>query len=521
MAFGDVLRSADTPRLDGYPGAIGGDANTIWYSDYSLPEKVYELSTTDFSVVRSASSPQGQGLGMGGDADTIWYSESNPYKRDYELSTTDFSVVRSADQQTAYASVGLGGKADVIWQSNYWRDKIYELSTTDFSDVRGGNSPYIGSAGIGGNADTIWHSDVDADVVYELSNTDFSVVRSANSPGDLPEGIGGTSNIIWHCDQALDKIYELSSVGVLTVTTDPATNIEEETATLNGEITATGGENADQRGFDWGLDVSYGNSWTESDSYGVAAFSHGVSGLSPGTTIHFRAKAHNSAGWGYGDDLTFVTKPEACTNMVATAISDSQIDVSWTKGAGAVNTVVRRKVGAYPATIADGEEAYNGPSASFSDQGLIPSTAYYYRGWCYTDPHYADAYCQDNATTMALPPAILPPTVTTESANNTEQTLATINGELTNDGGEACDCWFEYGKVGDTIYTTAVQGGKTTGALFLADLTDLTHNTRYHFRAIAKNSTGITYGANMYFVTESPALLEYSLLQPELVELLR
>ena len=212
--------------------------------------------------------------------------------------------------------------------------------------------------------------------------------------------------------------------------------------------------------------------------------------------------------------------PEACTNMVATAISDSQIDVTWTKGDGAVNTVVRRKVGAYPANVADGDEAYNGPSASFSDQGLDPSTAYYYRSWSYTDPHYANAYCQDNATTMALPPAILPPTVTTESANNIEQPLATVNGVLTNDGGEACDCWFEYAKVGDTIYTTAVQSGKTTGALFLADLTGLTPDTRYHFRAVAENSQGITYGANMYFVTESPALLEYSLLQPELAELL-
>lgn len=305
-----------------------------------------------------------------------------------------------------------------------------------------------------------------------------------------------------------------------TVVTDAATNIEEETVTLNGEITATGAQDADERGFDWGLDTSYGNSWTESDSYGIAAFSHAISGLSPGTTIHFRAKAHNSAGWGYGDDLTFVTKPEACTNMVATAISDSQIDVTWTKGDGAVNTVVRRAVGAYPATIADGEEAYNGPSASFSDQGLDPSTAYYYRAWSYTDPHYADAYCQDNATTMALPPAILPPTVTTESANNINQTLATINGVLTNDGGEACDCWFEYAEVGGTIYTTAVQGGKTTGALFSAALTGLTPDTRYHFRAIARNSTGTSYGANMYFVTESPALVEYSLLQPELAELL-
>lgn len=224
--------------------------------------------------------------------------------------------------------------------------------------------------------------------------------------------------------------------------------------------------------------------------------------------------------YSYGDDVTFTTKPEAPTGLSATAISDTQIDVGWTKGDGAVNTVVRRKTGSYPTGVTDGEEAYNGPSPSFSDTGLDPSTTYYYRAWSYTDPQYSDDYSEDSATTMGAPPGVLPPTPTTESANNIEQTLATLNGVLTNDGGEACDCWFEYGEVGGAIYTTPEQSGKTTGALFLANLVDLTPDTRYHFRAVAKNTTGTTYGDDMYFVTESPALLEYSLVQQELLELL-
>lgn len=226
-------------------------------------------------------------------------------------------------------------------------------------------------------------------------------------------------------------------------------------------------------------------------------------------------------GASYGGDLTFVTKPEAPTDLSATAISDTQINLSWTKGAGAVDTVIRRKVGSYPTSVIDGEEAYNGPFESCSDTGLDPNTTYYYRAWSYTDPHYSDEYAEAFATTLGAPPAVVPPAVTTESANNIKQSLATLNGILTDDGSEACNCWFEYGITGGSISTTPVQSDKTTGALFLANLTDLTPGTRYHFRAVAKNSQGVTYGNNMYFVTESPALLEYSLIQPELVELLR
>lgn len=79
-------------------------------------------------------------------------------------------------------------------------------------------------------------------------------------------------------------------------------------ATLHGTITDTGGENCDQRGFDWGYSSgNYPYDWTESDSYGTGAFSHQVTGLTEGVTVYFRAEAHNSAGWGYGGEKSFKT----------------------------------------------------------------------------------------------------------------------------------------------------------------------------------------------------------------------
>lgn len=80
-------------------------------------------------------------------------------------------------------------------------------------------------------------------------------------------------------------------------------------ATCNGTITATGGENCTSRGFEWGLVLGgpYPNSWTEAGSFDTGAFSHQFTGLDENTIIYYRAKAYNSAGWGYGGEQSFTT----------------------------------------------------------------------------------------------------------------------------------------------------------------------------------------------------------------------
>lgn len=98
-----------------------------------------------------------------------------------------------------------------------------------------------------------------------------------------------------------------------TVTTQDATEAgrvdDEGHGTLHGNITATGGKNADERGFDWDVDsgAPYANEWTETDSFGTGAFLKALTTFPIGSTIYFRAKAHNSyGGWGYGSEKSFV-----------------------------------------------------------------------------------------------------------------------------------------------------------------------------------------------------------------------
>jgi len=76
--------------------------------------------------------------------------------------------------------------------------------------------------------------------------------------------------------------------------------------------------------------------------------------------------------------------------------------------------------------------------------------------------------------------------------------VATLNGTLDDDGGEFCDCGFEYGET--TAYgTTTSTESKETGENFSQALSGLTPGKHYHFRAIATNSAGTTYGSDRQF----------------------
>jgi hypothetical protein len=96
------------------------------------------------------------------------------------------------------------------------------------------------------------------------------------------------------------------SYGQPTVTTTSATNIMPDYATSGGNVTV--GTGVTSRGVCWGTSSNPTISKTYATSgSGTGVFVTTITGLSAGTTYHYRAFATNSAGTGYGSDLTFTT----------------------------------------------------------------------------------------------------------------------------------------------------------------------------------------------------------------------
>ena len=115
-----------------------------------------------------------------------------------------------------------------------------------------------------------------------------------------------------------------------TVTTSAATNVQSNSATLNGNLNNMGGAGSCQVWFQWGLTTSYGQSTTPQTKTSTGTFSAGIGSLTPGTTYHFRAVGSNSAGTVYGDDQSFTTPtnivpPTVTTNAASGVTSTSAI----------------------------------------------------------------------------------------------------------------------------------------------------------------------------------------------------
>jgi len=126
--------------------------------------------------------------------------------------------------------------------------------------------------------------------------------------------------IAFNCKQ--DKASE-----VPTLTTVPITNVTETALTSGGVITSDGGSNITSKGVCWSTrpnpTILVKDSITINGS-GSEVFASAVKGLRPVTTYYIRAYATNTAGTGYGNELTsnYSVVP-ILTTAVVTAVSDS------------------------------------------------------------------------------------------------------------------------------------------------------------------------------------------------------
>ena len=104
-------------------------------------------------------------------------------------------------------------------------------------------------------------------------------------------------------------------------------------------------------------------------------------------------------------------------------------------------------------------------------------------------------------TNLSITLIVFPPVLSTGKPSNIYANLAFLSGELIDMGGAlSCEVWFEWGKTTDYGNNTLSQTKDSTGS-FAAKITDLTPETTYHFRAVANNKGGTSYGDDVTFTT--------------------
>jgi hypothetical protein len=317
--------------------------------------------------------------------------------------------------------------------------------------------------------------------------------------------------------------------------TTAATSLTNNSASSGGE-TITGGS-VTSKGVVWNTSTAptVALSTKTNDGTGSTNFTSSLTSLSPQTLYYIRAFATNAAGTGYGDEKTFRTLSNPATvqatSLVANATSSSNIDLSWTSATfpstGATNKgyVLLRATAPNNPTLGNSNGA--APTAgsnttivssviaenvtSISSSALAASTQYNYLLIPYTwDGTNATTY---NYLTASAPTAsatttsgATPPVLTTSAATSVTSSGATLNGEITSDGGSSVTArGFVYSTSDNT--PTIGEGGVTdqssgsgTGT-FNSSVSSLSPNTTYYYQAYATSASGTSYGGVVSFTT--------------------
>lgn len=297
------------------------------------------------------------------------------------------------------------------------------------------------------------------------------------------------------------------------VTTQAATNVEETTATGNATLTDNASSAVTFRGICYdtstGVDVYDNYVGDNSTGFELGAFTESLTGLTEGTLYYAKGFAMNANGYGYGSEITFLTKPLAPTSFSATA-GDNQTVLAFSIPVSADNIIIRFETdGTYPTDPADGTLAYEGTTLSYTHTGLNNGTTYKYRAWSVASgggwTQYSDSYLDDEATPVAVA------TMITIDATSVEETTADLNGGITDLRG-AGNCsvrGFEYDIDSGSPYAFETHENGSFGVdNYTLSISSLIEGELYYFRSYSTNVNGNGYGSELTFLTkpEAPTL---------------
>jgi len=114
--------------------------------------------------------------------------------------------------------------------------------------------------------------------------------------------------------------------------------------------------------------------------------------------------------------------------------------------------------------------------------GLTRGTKYYYR--CYAENSAGGSWSSAVEFTTLLEK----PVAAANAATGVGVSATTLNGTVTDDGGESCQYRFRYKKAGGDYAYTAWTGAKATGETFSEGISGLDASSAYYFNAQVKNS---------------------------------
>ena len=295
--------------------------------------------------------------------------------------------------------------------------------------------------------------------------------------------------------------------GAPSVVTLTPTTITSSSATIRGNLIEVGTSSPTMSLY-WGPSDG-GNStaaWANTQNLGTQAnpgeFSSSLIGLQPNTTYFYRAYGANAQGedWASSSEtFTTASAPPTVENLAASNIMGTSVTIGATVNStgGEIPTLVIH-YGDNDAGTGNWDSQLDLGLQTSSDSGnisdLTPGTTYFFRAAATNSA--GTSWAPSTATFSTT--EINPPTITNSSASRINGTLATLNGEVSDAGGDPPTVTIYYGTIdGESTpenWQLSVPGGIRTGS-FSRLVSNLQPTTKYYFRAFAQNAAGSNWAS--------------------------
>ncbi len=360
----------------------------------------------------------------------------------------------------------------------------------------------------------------------------------ATAFGRLDGGIAVDSSGFVYVTDETKKVVDVFTPDVTLpkVSYRAVTDQEQTSGTLNATADPNGGGNIVACHFEYGTTPSYnlGSVPCEPDPAGsppgsnfntATLVSAHITGLMPQTVIHYRVIVGNSNGSRKGPDQTYLPQAVAAlTTDAPTQIEpasatlngsyvgtneDTRFFYEW-----GTSTSYGQVSSAPPGADAGAASGPDRTGLPYDLNGLTPETTYHYRIIASNSVGTSTGHDQHFIT----PPAVT--ALTTGAASDLAAGEATLNASFTGVG-RATTFYFEY--VEDQYYASksanpyaagltsssppGADAGSGAGTQVVSAVIDIpSAGARYHYRVVAANEYGVTYGSDRVFTSAPPLL---------------
>ncbi len=246
-----------------------------------------------------------------------------------------------------------------------------------------------------------------------------------------------------------------------------------------------------------------------------------ITGLKSKTQYYFRLNAQNAYGVTHGTTYNFTTTDNTVAPPAASPTIQVSAATNVTRDRANINGKVDAKGFATAYWFEFGETSSLGSLTGFENAGnsqspvsvtallsnLKPLTKYYFK------LNAQNQFGTVNSSILSFTtagPAIASdsqPSVKTNAATNVATSSVTMNGRVDPNGADTT-YWFEYskdallGKIIGTATPDQTMNGDDAAIGVKADVSNLSRNTKYYYRLLARNSQGTVVGDIVSFRTK-------------------